>query len=226
LAPSANAVKNALRYLSTQSLPVVLLDRFLPVDIDQVGTENDRATTQLVEHLLALGHRRIGFVAGLAGLSTTEERVSAYRAALLGSGVTVDEALVAYGASQREVARRAVHRLLDLKDPPTALVAGNNAMTIGTLQGLRERGISVPGDIALVAFDDFEWSDLFQPRLTVIAQPVTEIGTQAVRLLLARLEEPSRPPQFVRLEPTFIHRESCGCRTVEDGSFSTRGRPG
>jgi LacI family transcriptional regulator len=69
----------------------------------------------------------------------------------------------------------------------------------------------VPRDIALAAFDDFEWSDLFHPRLTVIAQPTNKIGAEAVRLLLARIDDPNRPPHCVRLEPRFVHRESCGC---------------
>lgn len=212
LAPSPHAEAHALRYLATQSLPVVLLDRFLPVDIDQVGTENEEPTTQLVEHLVALGHRRIGLVAGLEGLSTTEERTQGYRRALQQSDTAVDDALIAYGASQHEPARIAAHHLLDMTDPPTALMAGNNAMTIGVLHALRERGLSVPGDIALVAFDDFEWSDLFHPRLTVIAQPTHAIGKRAVQLLLSRLDEPDRPAQSVRLQPRFVHRESCGCR--------------
>jgi LacI family transcriptional regulator, galactose operon repressor len=211
LTPSAQAGANALRYLSTQSVPVVLLDRFLPVGMDQVGTENEEPTAQLVEHLIGLGHRRVGLVAGLEGLSTTDERTNGYRSALQRHGLPVDEALIAQGASQLEPARAAVHRLLNLEDPPTALVSGNNSMTIGVLKGLSERGMSVPSDIALVAFDDFEWSDLLQPRLTVIAQPTTAIGAKAVQLLVSRLDDPNRPPQSVRLQPRFIHRDSCGC---------------
>ena len=211
LAPSPEAEGNALRYLATQSVPVVLVDRFLPVDIDQIGPENEEPTAQLVEHLAGLGHRRIGFVAGLEGLSTTEERIRGYRTGLERSGLPVDEALIAFGASLHEPARAATHRLLDAEDAPTALVAGNNAMTIGVMHALRERDLSVPEDIALAAFDDFEWSDLFRPHLTVIAQPTVEIGMQAVRLLLSRLDEPDRPPRSVRLRPTFVHRESCGC---------------
>lgn len=212
LAPSAQAPAHALRYLATQPLPCVLLDRFLPVAIDQIGTENEQPTTQLVEHLIIRGHRRIGLVAGLEGLSTTEERISGYRRALQQHGVAMDDALIAYGASQHEPARAATHRLLDMTDPPTALMAGNNAMTIGVMHALRERGLDVPGDIALVAFDDFEWSDLFRPRLTVIAQPTRAIGEQAVELLLSRLDEPDRPVQSIRLQPRLVHRESCGCR--------------
>lgn len=211
LAPSAGAEEQALRYLSKQSLPVVLLDRFLPVAVDQVGTDNEEPTAQLVEHLAGLGHRRIGLVAGLQGLSTTEERITGYRAGLQRSDIHLDGDLIEYGASQHESARLATHRLLDVAEPPTALIAANNAMTIGVLHALRERGMSVPNDIALVAFDDLEWSDLFQPRLTVIAQPTREIGRLAVQLLLARLDEPDREPQSLRLPATFVHRESCGC---------------
>lgn len=211
LAPSTGAEDGTLRYLATQSLPVVLIDRFLPVGIDQVGPENEGPTAQLVEHLAERGHRRIGLVAGLQGLSTTEERIRGYRVGLQSSGLPVDEALIASGASRHEPARIATHRLLDTADPPTALVAANNAMTIGVMHALRERGLNVPDDIALVAFDDFEWSDLFRPHLTVIAQPTSAIGSKAVQLLLSRLDEPDRAPQSIRLAPTFVHRESCGC---------------
>lgn len=211
LAPSSGAQFNALEYLARESVPTVLVDRFLPIEIDQVGTENEAPATHLVEHLIELGHRRIGFVAGLQGLNTTTERISGYRHALEQADIPVDDALVAYGASQHEPARAATHRLFDLGNPPTALVAGNNAMAIGVLHALRDRRLDIPNDIALVAFDDFEWSDLFHPRLTVIAQPTAEIGAEAVRLLLARLREPERPVEQIRLQPTFVNRESCGC---------------
>ena len=211
LAPSPDAEDHALAYLARQKVPVVLVDRFVPVDVDQIGPENEGPTGQLVEHLVERGHRRIGLVAGLEGLSTTTERIAGYRAALQRSRLPVDETLIASGASQHEPARAATHRLLDAPDPPTALVAANNAMTIGVMHALRERRLRVPEDIALVAFDDFEWSDLFHPYLTAIAQPTREIGAQAVQMLVARLDEPERPTRRVRLAPTFVHRESCGC---------------
>ena len=229
LAPSPGAQEKALPYLLSRSAPVVLFDRFLPLELDQVGTENDEPTAQLVEHLVGLGHRRIGFVAGLQGFSTTEERIAGYRSALERNDLEVDEALIAYGASQHEPAREATHLLLDAAHPPTALVAGNNAMTIGVMHALRERGMKTPEDIALVAFDDFEWSDLFHPRLTAIAQPAREIGERAVQLLLARLDDADRPKESIRLPPTFVHRESCGCVPVADpaaGLASIPGSPG
>jgi LacI family transcriptional regulator len=228
LAPSPGAENGALRFLKTQSIPVVLLDRFLPVDIDQVGAENEEPSAQLVEHLVDLGHQRIGFVAGLEGLSTTSERVAGYRIALHRRGVPMDEELIAYGSSQREPARVATHRLLDVHNPPTALVSANNAMTIGVLYALQERGLKVPRDIALVAFDDFEWSDLFEPRLTVIAQPIEAVGRQAVQLLLARIGEPNRQRQLLRIQSTFVHRDSCGCHRdakVEKAAVGKQSKP-
>jgi LacI family transcriptional regulator len=216
LAPSAGAQELALQHLSASAVPVVLLDRFLPVPIDQVGTENEEPTAELVEHLVGLGHRRIGLIAGLEGLSTTDERINGYRSGLQRSGLALDEELIAYGGSLHEPARAATHRLLDTENPPTALVAANNAMTIGVLHALRERRLEVPEDIALVAFDDLEWSDLFRPRLTVIRQPARDIGETAVRLLLSRLDDPDRDPQAIRLPASFVHRESCGC--VEKGA--------
>jgi LacI family transcriptional regulator len=85
-------------------------------------------------------------------------------------------------------------------------------MTLGVMEALAARGLRVPGDVALVGFDDFAWADLFTPRLTVVAQPAREIGARAVALLRARIEDPDRPPQAVRLPARFVHRDSCGCR--------------
>lgn len=224
LAPSPGAEDHVLPYLAKESLPVVLIDRLLPLPIDQVGAENERPTSELVAHLAGCGHVRIGFVAGLEHLSTTEERLEGYRNGLRAAALPVDDELIEHGASQHESARAATHRLLSRDSPPTALIAGNNAMTIGVLHALRERGLRVPQDIALIAFDDLEWFDLFEPRLTVIAQPTQEIGATAVRLLLARLEDPDRAPQSVRLPTTFVHRDSCGCRdSASDGKVADRG---
>jgi LacI family transcriptional regulator len=222
LVPSPGAATHALPYLLGQSLPVVLVDRFLPAAMDQVGTENIEPTAYLVEHLVGLGHERIGHIAGLAGLSTVEERLEGYRTGLRRSGLAVDGELLAYGAPEYELARDAVHRMLELESPPTAVVTGSGATTIRVLRALQERGLNVPRDIALVGFDDFEWSDLFQPRLTVAAQPTREIGQKAVQLLLSRLDEPDRDPQSIRLPPTFVHRESCGC---EEHSVDPEAKP-
>ncbi|OMI37508.1 LacI family DNA-binding transcriptional regulator [Streptomyces sparsogenes] len=198
-------------YLTRHRVPAVFLDRLVGDAHDQVGADNAFHVEQLVLHLADLGHTRIGLVAGAPGLSTTEERIAGYRAGLRRRGLPFAPELLAGGDSEADGARAATHRLLAAARPPTGLVTGNNAMTIGALRALEEAGLGVPDDMALVCFDDFSWGDVFSPRLTAIAQPSREIGATAVRLLLDRLEDPARPPRTVRLPCAFVHRTSCGC---------------
>ena len=209
LAPSNGSM--ALAYLQANEIPAVLVDRMMSEHFDQVGVENAQPTQALVEHLIAHGHRRIGFIAGRAGFSTTDERVAGYKAALQAAGLVFDPQLLVDGGSNTEPARQATVQLLALAAPPTAIMAGNNLMTLGAMQALREAQIEVPGQMALVGFDDFDWADLFVPRLSLIAQPVKALGARAVELLLQRMAAPGAPPQSVRLAPTLQLRNSCGC---------------
>ncbi|MFE0673718.1 LacI family DNA-binding transcriptional regulator [Streptomyces sp. NPDC058867] len=207
--------RDLLSYLRRHAVPAVFLDRLVDEGesprFDQVCAAGAEPTARLVTHLAGLGHRRIGLVAGRPGLSTTGERIAGYRHGLDRVGLAHDEQLIAHGDSEAAGAERATAALLSLADPPTALVTANNAMTIGALRSLRAHGLSVPGDIALCCFDDFAWADLFEPRLTAVAQPSRELGARAVRVLLERLAEPDRPARTVRLDCAFVHRTSCGC---------------
>ncbi|WP_320772746.1 LacI family DNA-binding transcriptional regulator [Streptomyces sp. CRN 30] len=216
VAPSADP-HALVAHLRRHRVPTVFLDRTVdvPADaaphFDQVCADGTEPTAELVRHLAGLGHRRIGLVAGRPGFSTTRERITGYRNGLLAAGLPYDERLVAHGDSESAGAERATADLLALAAPPTALVTANNAMTIGTLRALRDRRLSVPGDVALCCFDDFAWADLFEPRLTAVAQPARELGVRSVRLLLERLADPERPARTVRLPCTLAHRTSCGC---------------
>ncbi|MET9084472.1 LacI family DNA-binding transcriptional regulator [Streptomyces sp. NPDC004237] len=228
VAPSADP-RELLAYLGRHAVPAVLLDRVIDGHVDsaprfdQVCAENTEPTARLVTHLAGLGHRRIGLVAGLPGLSTTSERIAGYRQGLAAAGLPLDERLVVPGNSESDGAGEATATLLSLPVPPTALITANNAMTIGALRTLRARGLSVPDDIALCCFDDFTWADLFSPRLTAIAQPSREIGAEAVRVLLERLASPDRPARTVRLPCAFVHRTSCGCREESGGKTRNPG---
>lgn len=211
LAPSADPEQRVLRHLERNGIPCVLIDRLASDRFDQVGVENRQPTTELVGHLAAHGHRRIALISGLDGLTTTRERVEGYRAGLEAAGLPFDPALVRSGRSLVEPAQAAVRQLLRGGAPPTAIVSGNNLMTIGAMRALREAGLDVPRDIALAAFDDFDWADSFSPRLTVMAQPCDALGTEAVRLLMRRIEQPDAPRRTIRLSPTLYVRNSCGC---------------
>ncbi|NVZ70836.1 LacI family DNA-binding transcriptional regulator [Pseudomonas costantinii] len=209
LAPSPGSV--AREYLQANEIPAVLVDRMMDGPFDQVGVENTQSTQALVTHLIEHGHRRIGFIAGREGLGTTDERVAGYRAALQAAGLAFDPQLLVNGGSSSAPARAATVQLLALAAPPTAIMAANNLMTLGAMHALRDAQLEVPGQMALVGFDDFDWADFFVPRLTLIAQPVKELGALAVNLLLQRMATPAAPIQRVHLAPTLQYRNSCGC---------------
>jgi LacI family transcriptional regulator len=211
VAPAAGSERVTLPEITRTGTPLVLIDRGVDAGCDQVGPENFDSAKLLTGHLLDLGHRRIAVVRGLAGISSTIERFDGYCAALAERGITVDPALVLDGDSNTEVAEREVHSLMSRKDRPRALVSLNNAMTIGTLKALRGLGLSIPSDVAFVCYDDFEWSDLFEPRLTAAAQDVETIGATAVELLLGRMRGNNDAPRQIRVPTTFHHRNSCGC---------------
>ncbi|MCP1463139.1 LacI family transcriptional regulator [Pseudomonas sp. S3E17] len=209
LAPSNGSM--ALEYMRANEIPAVLVDRMMSEQFDQVGVENTQATQALIEHLIGHGHRRIGFIAGRTGFSTTDERVAGYRAALHAAGLAFDPQLLVNGGSNTEPARQATVQLLGLASPPTAIMAGNNLMTLGAMHALRDAQLDVPRQMALVGFDDFDWADFFVPRLSLIAQPVKALGARAVDLLLQRMASPDAAAQSVRLAPTLQLRNSCGC---------------
>jgi LacI family transcriptional regulator len=211
LAPSADPEQLAIKYLRENSMPFVLLDRLVCDKFDQVGVENTDAVKQLVDHLVGHGHRRIGMISNQAGLATAIERIKGYRLGLESNGISWKDELLEMGRDDTVANTAATHRLLELADRPTAIITGNNLSTIAALQAIREKRLRIPQDIALAGFDDFEWADLFEPRLTLISQPVRQIGDMAAKMLVERMADPKRLPRTIRLETSLVIRESCGC---------------
>jgi LacI family transcriptional regulator, galactose operon repressor len=209
LAPSADPERRAFAYLRNARLPCVLVDRTPDPTFDQVGVNNREAMQALVEHVAGLGHRRIGYVGGHPGFQTTLERIGGYRDTLERLGLTFDDRHLVTGSDSTSSATSATHALLSIERPPSAIVAGNNMATIGAMRAIRARGLRVPQDISIVGFDDFEWADCFEPRLTLVAQPCEEIGRQAAILLMERIAAPDGPRRSLRLDARLIVRDSC-----------------
>lgn len=212
IAPTANWQSSALRLLQEHSVPFVVLDRLQDMRVDQVGVENESGSASVVEHLLHQGHRRVGIVAGRAGLATTKERIDGYRLAHRRRGLRVDDGYIVDGNSTEQGGRRAMAQLLNMHPAPTGVFVANDSMTIGALRALQEAGVDVPGRMAMVCFDDFPWGDVFQPGLTTIAQPSFAIGARAVQLLVRRITDPQAAAQTLRLAGEVAHRQSCGCQ--------------
>lgn len=210
LAPSANPVA-ALGHARVQRVPVVLLDRKVDAEVDQVASENVASVGQLVDHLSDIGHTRIAMISGMPGISTTEERIEGFRSAAERRGIRLTRNSILSGHGTDHDSEEAMRRLMTGRRLPTAVVTGNNRATLGAMRAARDLGLEIPRDLALVAYDDLEWADLFHPRLTVIAQPTTQIGEQAVDFAVSRILSPNRATRRLTLTTTFVHRDSCGC---------------
>ena len=208
LAPSGSP-QRAIDYLADKKLPCVLIDRFADDRFDQIGVENETAMHALIDHVASFGHKRIGYIAGQPGLATTRERIEAFRASLAANGLECLPRYVSAENVDTASATASTHAILSLPEPPTALVTGNNMTTIGAVRAIREKGLSIPRDISLVGFDDFEWADCFEPRLTLVEQPCTDIGRQAAALLSERIASSHAAPRAVRLQARLQARESC-----------------
>jgi LacI family transcriptional regulator len=169
---------------------------------------------RLVDHLLALGHTRIGMVTESDEVSTARDRRAGYVQALAAAGVEPDPKLVAVSsATDSRAARDAARRLFALPDPPTAIFAVNNIAVVGVFEAARDEGLRIPDDLALVCFDDIEHVARVYPFLTVMSQPAETFGTVATQLLLDRVaSRRDEEPRTVLLPSKLVVRESCGAR--------------
>lgn len=211
LAPSCAPDSGALAYLHDKAVPCVLVDRVPDSGFDGVGVENHDSLVEMVDHLVWHGHRRIGFLGGQLTFTTARERADGFAAGLRKHGLTVDPETIAIGHVDAEAARTSAARMLTGADPVTAMIGGNNLTTIGIMLAVRDKGLRVPDDVALMGFDDFEWADAFEPRLTAMVQPCQDIGRAAAGLLRQRIDTRGRRPQTIRYKPTLVIRGSCGC---------------
>ena len=190
---------------------LVQLDRAVRgLAADAVLVDNSAGAAAAVSHLIGLGHRSIGIVCDSPQISSTAERIAGYRKALRAAGIEADPGLVSIGGPRQGEALRAAFDLLQRSDRPTAVFTASNFMTHGVLQAARELGLRIPSDLALVGFDDLDWTTLVDPPLTVVSQPVVELGRTAGERLLARIHGDTSPPRRVRLHTQLIVRGSCG----------------
>lgn len=211
ISPSSGAAA-LLRGMLEGGTAIVQVDRRLAdLPADAVVVDNRAGARAAVEHLLSLGHRRIGIISGPRRLYTGRERLEGYKAALRAARITLDRELILEGTFKQPSGHHLVGRFLRMRRRPTAVFVANNLMTIGALLGLREAGIRIPGEMALVGFDDMDWAPILTPPLTAVAQPAYDLGATAGRLLLTRLAQPAPSgPRTVVLAPRLIVRASCG----------------
>jgi LacI family transcriptional regulator/LacI family repressor for deo operon, udp, cdd, tsx, nupC, and nupG len=215
IVPPVSLEDASVRALAESDIPVVCVDRGMPdLPVDTIRSANQQGAYEAVTHLIDLGHERIAFIGGIGRISTSTERREGYTKALRDHDLPVDPALIKEGDPHRERGRRYTEALLDLEPPPTALFTGNNMTTLGALSALHMRDVSVPGEMALVGYDDVPWAMALNPPPTIIDQPGYEMGHRAAELLLKRLDDPDRSPTVVTIQPELVVRQSCGAKST------------
>lgn len=188
-------------------LEVVVVDRSpRGVALDSVSVDNHTGAADAVRHLARFGHRRIAFLGDDGHISTALDRRAGYRAALGRLGLPLDPQLDRLGVRNDIDAELAALEVLALPDPPTAIFAGRNTITVGVIRALRTLGLT--RKIALVGFDDFATADLLDPGVTCVKQAVHDQGETAIDLLLSRLDGEAGPPREIVLPTTLVERGS------------------
>lgn len=204
--------RDYLQFLISSGIPVSFVDRTVEgVECDAVVVNNREASYRAVEYLVKKGYRRIGFISGPKDRMTGFDRLEGYIRALKDNRIDVDEKLIKVGDFTIESGKRMAAELLEETDSEVIYVA-NHDMATGAYQVLREKGLSIPGDIGFMMFDDPDWASLVSPRITAIRQPVYTLGSTAAELLFKRILEGRKymeiePVQIV-LEAKFLQRES------------------
>lgn len=197
--------------LKKESTPIVLIDRSIRgFKADMVMVENKKNSYEAVSHLIRIGHKNIAILLDNLKISTNNERLNGYRSALNDNNIRINESYILVCQYTSQSAYETAKNILDLSPRPTALFTTNNFMTIGALQAIKETGLIIPDDIALIGFDELEWGNLIYPSISVVAQPIKEIGELAASCLLNRIDGDESKYQKYRLNATLIIRESSG----------------
>ena len=202
--------KESLTLLADNDIPSVLVDREVSGSInDSVVVDNEAGGHQATEHLIELGHTRIGCIAGPSLLTPSAARVQGYRKALSKYNLVQDDALIIKGDFRAQTGFEATKDLLKIDNPPTAIFACNDMMAVGGLHAVDEAGLSVPKDISIVGFDDIPLASFTLPPLTTIYQPSQEMGSLAAKMVMERIKKPNLPTRKEVLPTSLITRKSC-----------------
>lgn len=208
--------------LAKRGLHIITFDRDAQggdfKEFDSVRVDSALGAQLAVQHLLGLGHRRIGFVSGPISSASRMDRLSAYRETLRQAGIAADSSLIwlenaSAGSGEEsglEIGRAAAMALLQRTNPPTAFFAINDNTAFGLYAGAQELGLTIPADLSVVGFDDISLCRVVSPPLTTVRQPLEELMHTAVELLVSRLEQTNLgEPQHIVVAPSLVQRGSC-----------------
>lgn len=200
--------------LQKEGFPFVLIDRKLPrMETDYIVVDNHGGALAATEHLLQLGHKKVGMLSISPGyISSVAERVDGYKTAMTNAGLALNDSVIReipFDQVKEAVARE----MSDLMQQPngiSAVFVANNSLTAALLEWAQDKNINIPRDLAVVSFDDVEMFKFCHPPITAVSQPIESIGSEAVRVLLEKIEKSPVAPIHVVLPTALEVRRSCG----------------
>lgn len=201
-----------LASLEKSKIPVVLINHFgAKTHLPTVCADNYHGARAAVEHLLALGHERIGFVTGAKESTQAQERLRAFKDTLGARGL-MDETLIAEGNFTQRRGFEAGQELLNHAQPPTAIFAASDATAFGVIDAIKDRGLRIPDDLSVVGFDDVLAASQIHPTLTTVSHPIEDMNATAVRLICEMLDGESHKDTLIDFPSSLVVRESTGPR--------------
>ncbi|MEH6995790.1 LacI family DNA-binding transcriptional regulator [Neobacillus drentensis] len=200
------------RSMEKTGVPMVFLNRcpdFMVSDV--IMTNNIKGAYSGTEHLIRHGYEKIAIITGPISISTGKDRLTGYKRALEDYGITELDQFVKEGNFDIESGYTKMKELMEQENKPDAVFISNNSMTLGAYKYLKESGISIPDQLAVVGYDDSDWADIVDPPITTIKQPAYELGVHAARLILARIINKQVKREITYMDTELIIRHSCGC---------------
>jgi LacI family transcriptional regulator len=213
LSPTGSHSADDLAALGAAGTPVVQIMRHVDGhNVPYIGPDNIGGIQLGIGHVVALGRRNIAFLGGPPGKSSSEERLQGFRKGMARHKLKIRKDFIRSSAISRRDAMDAALALLDLPNPPDAIICYNDLMAFGAMLAMQRRGITPGKEIAIVGFDDIPESSLWTPSLTTISIDARNIGQLAARVLLDKIANPRRAPRNIIVDPQLVVRKSCGER--------------
>lgn len=204
--------------LEQSGKPYLFVHRLFGAELqNSVVPDDEYGASLAVQHLCALGHRRIGFITGPSGWHNAHSRFVGYCAVLAEHGIRYDSALVQEGDWEFDSGYAAGRALLQVNPRPTAVFAANDLMALGSIYAVQDAGLKVPDDMAVIGYDNRDFTRIFRPQITTVSMPVYEMGHKAAELLVRQMQG-GKPVDEVKVKGKLVVRETCGA----DPSMRTR----
>ena len=228
--PASMSETQHLESIQSSGRPLVLLDRAVPgLKVDSVVTDDRAAAKAATQTLIDAGHRRIAYITATnsdnpiyrgphqISLTTVMDRIEGFLAAASEAGIETPEQYIRLAATRLGASGKIIADLLSLPHRPTAILASDNVVGLEVFKAIRALGMSIPNDLSLIAFHDADWTSVTTPPITVISQPVYNLGIESAQILIKRINGATEPPMRLALATTLIERQSVGIPAASAG---------